>query len=293
VMLSDDFVRSSLPVRPDNAHKGTFGTCLVVAGSTPYVGAAFLTGKAAYRSGCGLVNMACLSEVYDGLAGKFPETIWSILPDVDGSYDLGGIPILQNSFLKADAMVIGPGWGLSEENLEFLKDLLSDIPKNLPAVFDADGLKLLKQIDNWWNFMPLQTVLTPHPGEMALLTDLKIGEIQKNRWEIAAEYAKKWQVTIILKGALSVIALPDGQIFINPFSNAALATAGSGDVLAGVIGGLLAQGSHVHLAAICGVYIHALAGIGASHEFQSDVSVTALDILDYVGSAISRIKKTG
>ncbi len=293
LMLSDDFVCSSMPVRSDNAHKGTFGTCLVVGGSEPYVGAAFLTGKAAYRSGCGLVNIASLPVVYDALAGKFPETIWTILPDVEGSYDLEGIPILQNSFLKADAMVVGPGWGLSEGNLVFLKGLLPAIPKNLPAVFDADGLKLLKLIDAWWNLVPGQTVLTPHPGEMSLLTGLKISEIQKNRWEIASEYASKWQVTIILKGALSVIAVPDGQIFINPFSNAALATAGSGDVLAGVIGGLLAQGSQVHLASICGVYLHALAGIGVSHELQNNVSVTAVDILDYVGSAISQLKKTG
>ena len=293
VMLTNSFVRSSLPVRPDNAHKGTFGTCLVVAGSAPYVGAAFLTGKAAYRSGCGLVNTACLPTIYDGLAGIFPETIWTILPDVDDSYELGGIPILQNSFLKADALVVGPGWGLSEENYVFLKDLLTAIPKNLPTVFDADGMKLLKQIDTWWNLVPKQTVLTPHPGEMALLTGLKISEIQKNRWEVAAEFAKKWHVTVILKGAVTVIAVPDGQIFINPSSNAALATAGSGDVLAGVIGGLLAQGSQVHLASICGVYLHALAGIGVSHELQNNVSVTAVDILDYVGSAISEIKKTG
>ena len=128
---------------------------------------------------------------------------------------------------------------------------------------------------------------------MALLTGLKISEIQKNRWEIAAEYAKKWQVTIVLKGAVSVIAVPDGQVFINPFSNAALATAGSGDVLAGVIGGLLAQGSRVHKAAICGVYLHALAGHAVSCDFQTDVSVTAVDILGYVGSAISQLKKTG
>lgn len=290
-IITSDLVRTSLPIRPDKAHKGTFGTCLVIAGSIPYTGAAYLTGKAAYYAGCGLVHMAALPEVYHALAGIFIEGIWTNLPALEDNYDPAGIDLLTEEFLKADSLVIGPGWGLSDDNIAFLMALLPAIPRSLPAIFDADGLKLLNQIENWWTLLPEQTILTPHPGEMSVLTGLEINEIQKNRWEIARAYARKWGVVLILKGAVTAIATPEGKVYINATSDSSLATAGSGDVLSGIIGGLLAQGNSAERAAISATYIHALSGVKAHHINYSDVSVTAMDILNYVGPAVGEIKK--
>jgi len=291
IMIHHDLARDCLPSRPNSGHKGTFGTCLVVAGSMSFIGAAYLTGKASYFSGCGLVNVATIEKVYSNLAGQLIEAVWTILPDINGAYDRYGTSILKGHINKVDSMIVGPGWGLQEETLAFLKALLKDIPKNLPIIIDADGLKLLRQIDTWWKKLPYHAILTPHPGEMSILTGLEIGEIQSHRWEIAQEYAKKWGVVLILKGAVSVIATPTGQIYLNPISDSALATAGSGDVLSGIIGGLLAQGVSTRKACILATWLHGQAGIIARQRVGSNYSVTALEILAMVPTAFKQLIK--
>lgn len=289
IMINPDLAREYLPSRPDLGHKGTFGTCLVVAGSPSFVGAAYLTGKASYLSGCGLVNVATVEKVYNILAGQLIEAVWTILPNAKGAYDRNGTSILRDHINMVDSMIVGPGWGLQEATLEFLAALLQDIPMNLPLLIDADGLKLLRQIDTWWKKLPHHVILTPHPGEMSILTGLEIEEIQSHRWEIAQKYAKKWGVVLILKGAVSVVAIPTEQIYINPISDSALATAGSGDVLSGIIGGLLAQGVSTRRACILGTWLHGQAGKIARQKVGSDISVTALDILSSIPTAFSQL----
>lgn len=292
VMLDMSFVRENLPARPDNGHKGTFGTCLVVAGSRPYTGAAFLAGKAAYRAGCGLVHVGTTQSVQESLSGQLIEAVWTVLPSLNDGYDPEGAGLLMEGLKAADSIVVGPGWGLQDENAVFLKRLLQVIPSTLPALFDADGLKLLNQIECWWELLPENTVLTPHPGEMSILSGLDIQEIQSNRWDVAKEYAERWGVVLILKGAVTVIAAPESEVLLNPTSSSALATAGSGDVLSGVIGGLLAQHVSAREAAAIGVWMHSRAAISVYDRRKNDASVTSLDILEDINfGSISETKE--
>jgi NAD(P)H-hydrate epimerase len=293
IMIDQDVISANYPQRPDSGHKGTFGTCLILAGSEPYIGAAFLTGKSAYRAGCGLVNMAAIKAVHHSLSGRLIEAVWTLLPDLSGAYDPQGVEILRHSMSKADAMVLGPGWGLSDQNAVFLELLLRTMPSNLPTLFDADGLKLLSKLERWWTLLPEKSVLTPHPGEMSVLTGLEIDQIQSNRWEIARHYATRWNVVLVLKGAVTVVAAPGEDMHINPISDAALATAGSGDVLSGVIGGLMAQGVSAHAASVLGVWVHGQAGVLAGSKLGTDLSVTAMDILECLPDAIVKAKEAG
>lgn len=293
VMVDETVISSMFPNRPDSGHKGTFGTCLVIAGSTPYIGAAYLVGKSAYRAGCGLVHMASVRDVHSALSGQLIEAVWTVLPDIAGGYDLQGLTALKAVLLTARAVVIGPGWGLSDRNVAFLEGLLRSIPRATPLLIDADALRLLVNLDDWWSLLPDQAVLTPHPGEMSALTGLEVGEIQANRWSIARDNAHRWQANLVLKGAMTVIASPGEGLYVNPISDAALATAGSGDVLTGVIGGLLAQGVSPNQASVLGVWIHANAGKLARMIIGTDLSVTALDILNNLPEAIVKAKEAG
>jgi hydroxyethylthiazole kinase-like uncharacterized protein yjeF len=292
-MIDSRWVRSHLPERLDTGHKGTFGTALVVAGSKAFTGAAYLAGKGAYRAGCGLVNVATLNTVRRCLAGELVEAVWTLLPKQNQGYDPKGATILQNQFSSIDSLVMGPGWGINAANQKFLAELLKVIPDQLPTLIDADGLKLLSRIDHWWEKVPEHTVLTPHPGEMAILTGRPVADIQSNRWKIAQTFAKKWGVILLLKGAVTVIAVPDGRFYINPISDSALATAGSGDVLSGIIGGLLAQGMDADQAAAAGAWLHGEAGLMAKEKLGSSIPVTAMDILDGISFVFGELKKAG
>lgn len=284
-MVDGQFVKKNLPQRPETAHKGTFGTCLVLAGSQPYTGAAYLTAKAAYRSGCGLVNIGTLENVQENLSGQLIEAVWTVLPGIDGTYDPKGVDLIEPVISEVESLVVGPGWGMSDENALFLGELLRVIPDHMPTLFDADGLKLLKKVENWWELIPKPSILTPHPGEMSVLTGLPIEQIQANRWDIASKFANRWQVSLLLKGAITIVAGAEGAIYVNPVSEPALATAGSGDVLSGVIGGLLAQGVDADKAAASGAWVHGRAGMIARNKIGTDISVTAMDILDSIPAA--------
>jgi NAD(P)H-hydrate epimerase len=284
-MLDESFVNENLPSRPDTGHKGTFGTCLVLAGCESYTGAAYLAGKAAYLAGSGLVRIATQEVVQRCIAGELAEAVWTILPRDNDSYHPNGAALLEKELVKVDSLVLGPGWGVSETNADFLINLLGAIPPALPTLIDADALKLLSQIDHWTELLPENVVFTPHPGEMSVLTGLDVGNIQSNRWEIAKKYAERWGVNLVLKGSMTVVAAPGHKVFINPISDSALATAGSGDVLSGIIGGLMGQHIPALEAAAMGVWLHGRTGVEARMKLGTEVSVTAKDLLDniYVG----------
>ncbi len=304
-------VANSLPARPADAHKGTFGTALIVAGSLNYTGAALLAGKAAYRVGAGLVTLAVPAPLHSALAGQFPEATWLLLPHELGVIARDAADVLLENLNRPTAMLIGPGFGLEETTGEFIERLLSGkvTPKKStprigfvpgeaeqsqnesvtlpPMVFDADGLKLLAKIKDWPAKLPPLAVLTPHPGEMAVLTGLTKDEIQSNRQEIAEKYAREWGHVVVLKGAFTVIASPDGRSAVIPVATAALARAGTGDVLAGLIVGLRAQGLAAYESALAAAWIHAQAGLQASEALGTTAAVLAGDVLDAVSDVLS------
>lgn len=310
--VADEFLVSGLlPERPIDAHKGTFGTALIAAGSANFTGAALLSGKAAYRVGAGLVTMAVPAMLHDPLSGQFPEATWALLPHERGFIAREAAEVLPKSFERATALLIGPGFGMEDTTQEFLSDLLTgeSAPKkaagrigfihdeeekkekvaaHLPSlVVDADALKLLEKIKDWHKLLPAPAVLTPHPGEMAVLTGLSTEEIQNDRIGIATRFAKKWGHVVVLKGAFTVVAAPDGNATVIPVASPALARAGTGDVLAGLIVGLRAQGLDAYDAAVAGAWIHAQAGLIAAEDLGSSASVLAGDVLDAVPDVLA------
>jgi NAD(P)H-hydrate epimerase len=273
-----ELVASLLPDRPAGAHKGTFGAALIAAGSVNYTGAAYLSAKAAYRVGAGLVTLAVAAPLHAALAGQLPEVTWLTLPHDNGFIArAGAITVIQN-LGRATALLVGPGLGMEETTRDFLAKLLE--AKLPPMVVDADGLKLLAQIPDWPKKLPALSVLTPHPGEMSVLTGLSKEEIQSDREALAARFAEQWGHVVVLKGAFTVIAAPDGQIAVIPVASAALARAGTGDVLAGLIVGLRAQGLDGFESALAGAWIHAQAGLTSLRVVGSAASVLAGDVLD-------------
>lgn len=300
-----------LPERPTDAHKGTFGTALIVAGSASYTGAATLAGKAAYRVGAGLVTMAVPASLHSALAGQFPEAIWALLPHERGFISREAAKKLTESFGRATALLVGPGLGLEDTTQGFLEDVLTgkSAPKKSsgrigflqeqeakkeeaatqfpPIVIDADGLKLLAKFKDWHKLLIAPAVLTPHPGEMGILTGMSTEEIQADRIGVAARFAKEWGHVIVLKGAFTVVAAPDGMVTVVPVASPALARAGTGDVLAGLIVGLLAQGLEAYDAAVAGAWIHAQAGLIAADDLGSTASVLAGDVLESVSDVMA------
>lgn len=239
-------VSAKLPQRVRDAHKGTFGKVLVMAGSKNYPGAAYLACAAAYRTGVGLVTLAADEEVKIIVSRKLPEATF-LYPDEAveriGDYDV---------------ILLGPGLGQTREVNDLVKKVITS--KFSTAVIDGDGLNLLSTINEWEKKVKGEIVLTPHPGEMARLARKSIEEIERNRLKSAEDNAEKWGTVVVLKGANTLIASPAGETVISPFANPLLATAGTGDVLAGIIAGLVAQGMKIFDAAAAGVYIHGAAG---------------------------------
>ena len=304
-VLDAGMIKNLIPPRPLEAHKGTFGTSMVVAGSTNYAGAVLMAGRAAYRIGAGLVRIAIPSHLYSALVGHLPEATWLLLPHSDGVLNQDGVDLLTKNLEKVTSILLGSGWGMEETTQRFLEKFLTHAGKASPRSFmgfsgpdssrsadkvvqippmvvDADGLKLLANIKGWSNLLPKRSILTPHMGEMAALTGLDIASIQSDRIEIARKYSSQWGHILVLKGALSIVAHPDGYIWIVPVATPALARAGTGDVLAGMITGLCAQGLDPFHAAAVGAWVHAQAGLIAAEWMGSTASVLAEDVIEAI-----------
>ncbi len=284
------WVKERLPPRPADAHKGTFGTAVVAAGSISYTGAAWLAGQAAYRSGAGLVTLAVPAPLHAALAGVFPEATWIPLPHEAGFISGEAAAALQEELGRATALLVGPGFGLEQSTAQFVVNLL-EIESLPPLVFDADGLKLLARLPDWHTRLPGTAVLTPHPGEMAVLTGLKVADIQAHRLETAQAWAQRWGHVVILKGAFSLVAAPDGRTAVIPVASAALARAGSGDVLAGLVVGLRAQGVPAFEAAAAAAWLHAECGLSAARRLGSTAAVLAGDVLDSLPAVLAELEK--
>jgi ADP-dependent NAD(P)H-hydrate dehydratase / NAD(P)H-hydrate epimerase len=276
VQLDEEYAARLVPRRDPEGHKGTFGTVLCICGSLDYVGAGILSATAAARGGAGLVALAVPRWLQPVVAGRVPEIVTIGLPASDDQSDLdfsGSIEALRKR--PANAIVFGPGVPDTEGYRSVVLSLIRDAGP--PMVVDGTGLTLLSGIEEWWSEVGRQCVLTPHPGEFERLTGSPVGAADAERLERCQAAARKFNQVVVLKGARTVIASPDGQTAVSPFANPALATAGSGDVLAGLIGALLAQGSRPFDAACLGVFLHGMAGERVSRRV-GDSGLLASDL---------------
>ena len=258
-LITPELVREWLPARPTDAHKGTFGRILIVAGSRGMTGAACLAGEAALRAGAGLVTVAVPETLHDILEMKLTEVMTTPLPDNGkGCLSKEAKQAILSLLEDKDVLAIGPGLSNDPDVAALVRELLSSI--KVPCVFDADALNALAGAGELLKKVQAPAIITPHPGEMARLTGTSIQEIQEDRLLAASKAALNWNDVVVLKGARTVVADPGGAIYINPTGNPGMATAGSGDVLTGCIAALLAQGLKPSRAAAAGVYLHGLAG---------------------------------
>lgn len=303
-----EMVKAVLPERPLGAHKGTFGKALLVAGSVNYTGAACLASAAATRVGTGLATLALARSLHPILASKLTEVTFLLLPENLGVIVPEAVKLLTDRISEYDALLLGPGLGREEETVEFVHRFLgleskltkprigflpseeavmeSSLP---PMVIDADGLNALSEAPDWWKHLKVEVVLTPHHGEMSRLMGRPVAEIEVDRMGVVRRMAQEWQQVVLLKGAYTLIATPEDRVFINPFANPGLATAGTGDVLAGAIVGLLAQGLSPRDAAIAGAYLHGLAGQMARDEV-GEMGMVAGDLLPFLPMGIRELR---
>lgn len=290
-VIAADEVRARLPERRRDANKGTFGRVLVVGGSANYVGAAYLACTAAARAGAGLVTLAIARSLQPILAAKLTEVTYELLPESEpGVVAADSVEAIRSSLADCDALLLGCGLGQSRSAVELVNSVLQSRGGLPPLILDADALNILARTPQWWRNLPADAVLTPHPGEMSRLTGLPVEEIQSKRVSVALEAARTWQKTVVLKGAYTVVAAPDGRARINPVANPGLASAGTGDVLAGAIAGLSAQGCSLFDAAVAGVFIHGQAG-ELVKEKMGDTGMLAGDMLPVLPVVISWVRK--
>jgi NAD(P)H-hydrate epimerase len=279
------FARLFAP-RPRGWHKGNFGHVLVVAGSAGKSGAAAMTGLAALRAGAGLVTVASTPPALPLIAAHAPELMTEPLAETESGGIAGDAYARFEQLLdRKNVVAAGPGIGLDPGTVSFLRRMYGELP--LPAVIDADGLNALAGSEPRSSALRL---LTPHPGELARLCGCSIHEVQANRLEIARRYSVERGVTLVLKGQRTILAFPDGRLWVNPTGTPAMATAGSGDILTGLISGLLAQHpADAELALAAAVWLHGRAGeLGASE--LGEQCLIATDLLRFLPEAIRELR---
>jgi len=286
------WAKSVLPERPLEANKGTFGRVLVVAGSINYIGAAYLACSGALRVGAGLVTLATARSLQPVLASKLTEVTYLPLPESGpGIISPQAASLIHQELNRYHVLLLGCGLGQSQSAIKFIRTvLLRSKPEPPPLVLDADAINTLAKIPNWSRQLPDNAILTPHPGELARLARTSIEEVQADRLSVAKKAASDFGKIIVLKGAYTVIATPAGQSRISPIANPGLASAGTGDVLSGVIAGLLAQGLSKFNAAALGVFIHGEAGEMVKAEL-GDAGMIASDLLPALPRVIKQLKE--
>ena len=282
-LITAEYVTSRLPRRGADAHKGSQGHVLAVAGSRGLSGAAFLAAQGALRAGAGLVTVAVPESISSVMEMKTTESMTLALPEtLAGGLGTDAVRQVQDFSGRASVVLLGPGLGRQEETLESVRELVRTLER--PLVLDADALYAVAGHNELLAAAGGLAVLTPHPGEMARLTGLSVKQIQTDRLGAARRAAAEWNSIVVLKGSRTVVAFPDGELYLNPTGNPGMATGGTGDVLAGMIAALIAQGLSSHDAAVLGVYLHGVAGdLAASGR---PVGMTALDLAEQVPAAI-------
>jgi NAD(P)H-hydrate epimerase len=286
-LITEEMIKKILPRRRNDTHKGNYGKAYIVAGSTGMTGAAMLTCEAVLRSGAGLLKVAIPQSLNSIMETRLIEAITVPLPELKkGVVGISDIEKIIKTMKESNVIAIGPGSGQTRELEEVLRNICEEA--TIPIVLDADALNSLAHRLDILNLLKTTAVLTPHIGEMARLTNMSIEDIQRDKIQVAMEFAKKWKVILILKGARTVVASPEGKLFINITGNPGMATAGSGDVLTGIITGFLAQGIQPLEAALAAVYIHGTAGDRAANRI-GEYGLMAGDIIRELPYAIKEI----
>ena len=287
--ITSEFVWSHIPERKSNSNKGSYGAVLAVAGSACYRGAAALTVEGALRTGAGIVTLASVEPVLAAVSARLPECcLCPCEPGAEGGISPQSIPRILRQ--KATTLLIGPGLGYlpprpsrTTSPRTPMKKLLTSPSSS--AVLDADGLNAAASLMNAGEDLPHpsgELILTPHPGEMSRLTGLSVEAVQSDREGVARRYAAQWNAVVVLKGAGTVVAAPDGRCFVNPTGNPGLARGGSGDVLAGMTAALLACGLPACDAAACAVWLHGAAADRAA-TVRGEYGMLPQDIFPQLG----------
>lgn len=276
-----DLMEALVP-RPTDSHKGTFGKVLVVAGSANMAGAAVFSARAAYRMGCGLVRILTAKENRLSMHQMVPEAILSVYNENQSEKEIR--QLTADCIQWADVIVFGPGVGQSKISELMLATLLTS-NTSCPVVLDADGLRLLSRHKDWYKKVRENWIFTPHLGEMEALTGIKIAELKSKQLVYAKKMADTMGCICIMKGARTLVAAPGKKMYINTSGCSAMATAGSGDVLTGIIAGFLAEKKTPVRAARLGVYLHGLAGEAAARKL-GDRSVMATDLVEAIAEVL-------
>ena len=274
-------VRRAVAPRPDDAHKGTMGTLLSVCGSYGMAGACLLSSMAALRCGLGLLKCALPKSIYPIAAGRLLESVYLPLEEnADGRIDAHSLPFLLEQ--SADAALLGCGMGFCEDTRTLVHGFLRQFEK--PMVLDADALNCIAADPSVLRGAQAPVIITPHPAEMGRLLGVSARDVNADRENTARSFAARYGVVVVLKGAGTVIAAPDGKALINMTGNSGMATGGSGDVLAGICAALLAQGSAPFDCAAAAVYLHGLAGDFAAEKLGR-TSMLPSDIIEELPKA--------
>ncbi|MFO7553998.1 MAG: NAD(P)H-hydrate dehydratase [Desulfobacterales bacterium] len=286
-LLTPDLIRTVFQPRPLDAHKGHTGHLLVVAGSPGKTGAAAMTATSAMRAGAGLVTLGIPASLNAVLEVQVTEAMTEPLPETrEGILGAASFNRIMDLLSDRKCLTLGPGLGTAPETKTLVYRLLQESKK--PIVIDADGLNSLVGCTNILKNLDVPIVLTPHPGEMSRLTGTTAADVQKDRIRCARDFSNKYNVHVVLKGARTVIAHPDGRVFINPTGNPGMASGGMGDVLTGIIGGFITQGHSPELAAHAGVYLH-----GAAADFLAEnrgpFGYLATDVMNALPEMIKKL----
>lgn len=277
-----DIYRKMLPDRPEDSNKGTYGRLLVIAGSKGMAGAAYLNAHAAYMTGAGLVRIYTSSDNREILQTLLPEAVIT-------TYEEYNKEELLSLLTWADGVCIGSGLGMSRLSEKILKTVIEYV--KVPCLIDADGLNLLAENKNYLNQMAERRfVITPHMKEMSRLTGISVEELKADRIQILKDFSSRYRITCVLKDSRTLIASEEKGIRMNLTGNSAMAKAGSGDVLAGVISGWMVQGKEAEDAAELGTYIHGLSGDLAKFE-KGVYSVMARDLIEYISKALMKLEE--
>ena len=287
-VTTKEYVASCLPPRTADSHKGTYGTLLTVCGSYGMAGAALLCARGALRSGVGLLRAALPRSVYPLLVEAIPEAVFLPVAEQDGGFCADAIPTLTDALATADGVVLGCGLGRGEGQTAVVRHLLANSP--VPVILDADGINAITPHILTEEARSAPLIVTPHPGEMARLLGLSTAAVQADRVGVACRLAQAADAVVVLKGHRTIIAAPDGRVAENPTGNPGMATGGSGDVLAGIIGSLTAQGLTPYDAAACGVYLHGAAGDMAAAK-HSQHGMLPTDVIEELGSLFLQFEK--
>ena len=271
-----------------DTHKGNYGRIVIIGGAPGRLGAPWMAGMAALRSGAGLVTVAVPRSCWSSLMAMSRELMTLGVPEEDGVWCEAALSFLEPELEKTDVVVLGPGIGTAPATAKFIRAFLEMWRGFL--VVDADGLNILAKHPEWLDVCPAEAVFTPHPGEMARLTGLTVKEVLERRVALARQYAEDKDVILVLKGYRTLIAHPNGEMVVNPTGNPGMATAGMGDILSGFIGGLMGQLRDAWRAAVLGVYLHGLTGDLVAKQ-RGQEALMATDLLDRVGDALRELEQ--